>query len=80
MWIKIKAAIKVAWMWLMSFTQFLDSPPDANGQSKFSHKRLIALAFAVVAIRQFIINDWFGGLLLMAGSVALAIVSAITKT
>ena len=73
-------AIVVAWKWFLNFTQFLDSPAGANGVSKFSHKRLIALAFAVVCIRQFIIGDWFGGLLLGAGSIILAVVSAITKT
>jgi hypothetical protein len=67
--------IQGAWKWLENWTQFLD---DASG--KFSHKRLIALAFAVVAIRQLIIGDWFGAILAGAGSIALAIVSAITKT
>ena len=72
-------AIVVAWKWLLNLTQFLDGPM-VNGVSKFSSKRLIALSFAVVCIRQFIIGDWFGGLLLGAGSIILAVVSAITKT
>jgi hypothetical protein len=72
-------AIVVAWKWLLNLTQFLDGPM-VNGVSKFSSKLLIALSFAVVCIRQFIIGDWFGGLLLGAGSIILAIVSAITKT
>ena len=59
--------------------QVLDGPM-VNGVSKFSSKRLIALSFAVVCIRQFIIGDWFGGLLLGAGSIILAIVCAVTKT
>ena len=72
-------AIVVAWKWLLNLTQFLDGPM-VNGVSKFSSKRLIALSFAVVCIRQFIIGDWFGGLLLGAGSIILAIVCAVTKT
>ena len=76
---KFWKAIVVAWKWLLNLTQFLDGPM-VNGVSKFSSKRLIALSFAVVCIRQFIIGDWFGGLLLGAGSIILAVVSAITKT
>ena len=75
MWTKIKTAIQGVWKWVMTWTQFLDDPAG-----KFSHKRVIALAAAVVAIRQLIIGDKWGA----AGSalvcVILAVISAVTKT
>jgi hypothetical protein len=61
--------------WFSSIFQFLD---DKNG--KFSHKRLLAIAFGAVAIRQFVINDLAGGVALIASAVVLAVVSAITQT
>ena len=72
---KIWAWVTTAWGKVEAFFQFLDGPDH-----KFSHKRLLAVAFAVIAIRQFIIKDWFAGLLLLAASVVLAVVSALTKT
>jgi len=72
---KAWAWIKGAWKWLESWTQFLD---DKNG--KFSHKRLLAIAFGAVAIRQLIIKDYLGALGSGVASVVLAIVSAVTGT
>jgi hypothetical protein len=71
----IKKTIAAVWKWIEAWTQFLD---DSKG--KFSHKRLLALAFGVVAIRQVIISDYFGAIILAAAAVILAVVSAITKT
>jgi hypothetical protein len=76
---KVEAVVKkdvgMFWRFLESITQFLDGP---NG--KFSHKRLLAVAFGAVSIRQFIIGDWFGGVLTGSACIILAVVSAITKT
>jgi hypothetical protein len=68
--------ISTAWGKVEAVFQFLDSP----GQAKFSHKRLIAVACTVVAIRQFIKGDPFGGCVLLGAAVVLAVVSALTKT
>src|SRR5271169_4683978 len=56
-----KKWFQVAWQWFWTVTQFLDSPM-VNGVSKFSHKRLIAVAAAVIAIRQLVKNDPWGAL------------------
>ena len=72
---KIKKAIKAAWGWLMAWTQFLDDP-----KGKFSHKRLIALGAAVLAVRQLIIGDRWGAAGCAIVAVVLAVVSALTKT
>ena len=71
----IKKALQDIYGFFTSFFQFLD---DKNG--KFSHKRLIALAFATVAIRQLIIGDYWGALGAAVASIILAIVTAITGT
>ena len=71
----IVKATRSAWEWLESFFQFLDGP-----NHKFSHKRLLALAFGVVSLRQFIIGDRFAGILTAAVTVVLAVISAVTKT
>jgi hypothetical protein len=74
-WKLVENWIATAWGKIEAFFQFLDGP---NG--KFSHKRLIAVACTVVALRQFIIKDWFAGVILLGAAVVLAVVSAITKT
>ena len=73
-------AVRTSWRWLLTLTQFLDSPAQPGVGSKFSHKRLLALAFGVVAIRQLIIADYWGATLSGIGSIVLAVVSAVTKT
>lgn len=75
-WTWLKTAIQDVWKWLMSFTQFLDDPRN----NKFSHKRLIAVACTIVALRQFIIKDWFAGVILLGAAVILAVISAVTRT
>jgi hypothetical protein len=71
--------MKAVWAWIVgAFNYILKFFEDANG--KPSSKRLISLALIVVSIRQFIIGDWFGGLLLGAGAIALCIVAAVTKS
>lgn len=76
---KVKEAVVkdvgIFWKFLASLTQFLDGP-----NHKFSHKRLLAIAFGVVSLRQFIIGDWFAGILTAAVTVVLAVISAVTKT
>jgi hypothetical protein len=71
----VKSA-RAVWTWLIAWTNFLDDP--RNG--KFSHKRLLSVAFGVVAIRQLIIADYWGAILSGIGSIVLAVVSAVTKT
>ena len=70
-----KKAVLDIWNFIIAFTQFLDDP---NG--KFSHKRIISLAAAILAIRQLLIGDRWGALGCALTSVILAVVSAITKT
>ena len=76
----ISKAARAVYQWFMTWTQFLDSPQGSNGTSKFSHKRLLSVAFGVVAIRQLIIGDYWGATLSGIGSIVLAIISAVTKT
>jgi hypothetical protein len=75
-WAWIRSAVKASWTWLLHWLDFLDDP--RNG--KFSHKRLLALAFGAVSIRQFLIGDWAGGVATGVACVTLAVVSALTKT
>jgi hypothetical protein len=72
--------VRAVWVWLMTFFQFLDSPADANGRSKFSSKRLIALASFVIGIRQLIIGDPWGALGCGVLTLVLAVISAVTRT
>ena len=67
------------WKWVVdAFEVVLGFFKDSTG--KYSSKRLISVAFAIVAIRQFVIGDWFGGLMLAAAAVVLMAVAAFTVT
>jgi len=68
--------LSAAWKWLMAWTQILDDPRN----NKFSHKRVIALAAAVVAIRQLVIGDKWGAAGAGLAAVILGVVSAVTRT
>jgi len=74
-WKKVEGWISTAWGKIEAVFQFLDSPAG-----KFSHKRLIAVAAAILAVRQLVKNDPWGALGCAVVAVILAVISAITKT
>lgn len=79
-WARIWAGVRAVWVWLMTFFQFLDSPADAQGRSKFSHKRLLSLGCFITSVWFAVRGGWIPALVYFSGAVVLAIISAITKT
>ena len=73
-------AVRTSWRWLLTLTQFLDSPAQPGVGSKFSHKRLLALACFGTSVWFAVRGGWIPALVYLAGAVILAIISAVTKT
>jgi hypothetical protein len=71
--------MKAFWAWIVkAFNDLLGFLKDSSG--KFSHKRLIALAFAVVGIFLLFHGEWWGAGISGSVVAVLAAISAITKT
>ena len=74
-WSWIVQAVKDVWTFIWNVLGVLR---DKDG--KFSHKRLIALAFAVVGIFLLFHGEWWGAGISGAVVAVLAAISAITRT
>ena len=72
---KIKSAIAAAWDWLLNFFQFFDDPTG-----KFSHKRGIAILFAVVSVIMAFHGAWISSIVFVVGTVVIVIATASSKT
>ena len=71
--------MKAFWVWIVTaFDNLLGFFKGESG--KFSHKRLIALAFAVVSIFLLFQHEWWGAGISGAVVAVLAAISAITNT